>query len=127
MERKKDLKHFRDLEVYQRAFAAAMRIFEVTKEFPVEERYSLVDQIRRASRSVCSNLAEGWRKRMYVAVFKNKVSDSMQQASETQCWLEFSLACGYVSAALFAELDNEYEQIIAMLNSVEQNSEKFCF
>ena len=77
MERKKDLKHFRDLEVYQRAFAAAMRIFEVTKEFPVEERYSLVDQIRRASRSVCSNLAEGWRKRMYVAVFKNKVSDSM--------------------------------------------------
>jgi four helix bundle protein len=127
MERKRDLKHFRDLEVYQRAFSAAMRIFEVTKEFPVEERYSLVDQIRRASRSVCSNLAEGWRKRMYVAVFKNRVSDSMQEASETQCWLEFSLACKYVSSDLFGELDNEYEQIIAMLNSVEQNAEKFCF
>ena len=83
--RKRDLKHFRDLEVYQRAFAAAMRIYEITKTFPAEEKYSLVDQIRRASRAVCSNLAEGWRKRRYVAVFKNKISDSMQEASETQC------------------------------------------
>ncbi|MCF8026409.1 MAG: four helix bundle protein [Desulfobacteraceae bacterium] len=79
------MKHFRDLEVYQRAFAAAMRIYEITKTFPAEEKYSLVDQIRRASRAVCSNLAEGWRKRRYVAVFKNKISDSMQEASETQC------------------------------------------
>lgn len=65
-DRKKDLKHFRDLEVYQRAFAAAMLIFEMTKNFPNEEKYSLTDQIRRASRSVCSNLAEGWRKRRYI-------------------------------------------------------------
>lgn len=64
---------------------------------------------------------------MYMAVFKNKVSDSMQEASETQCWIEFSLACGYVSAELFTELDNEYEEIIAMLNSMEKNAEKFCF
>ena len=92
MERKRDIRHFRDLEVYKRAFHGAMRIFDITKEFPPEERFSLVDQIRKASRSVCSNLAEAWRKRRYIAVFKNKITDSMQEASETQCWLEFSLA-----------------------------------
>ena len=93
MNKRRDIKHFRDLEVYRRAFKAAMTIFQLTKAFPFEERYSLVDQIRRASRSVCSNLSEAWRKRRYIAVFKNKVTDSMQEASETQCWLEFSLAC----------------------------------
>lgn len=125
--RKRDLKHFRDLEVYRRAFAAAMRIYEITKTFPAEEKYSLVDQIRRASRAVCSNLAEGWRKRRYVAVFKNKISDSMQEASETQCWLEFALACKYIEKNVFDELDNEYEEIIAMLNSMDHNADKFCF
>lgn len=127
VERKRDIRHFRDLEVYRRAFDAAMRIYNITKVFPQEERFSLVDQIRRASRSVCSNLAEGWRKRRYVAVFRNKISDSMQEASETQCWLEFSLACLYLDEVLFKELDNEYEQIIAMLNSMELNAEKFCY
>lgn len=126
-DRKKDLKHFRDLEVYQRAFAAAMRIFEITKTFPREEKFSLVDQVRRASRSVCSNLAEGWKKRRYIAVFKNKISDSMQEASETQCWLEFALACKYIESNTFIELDNEYEDIIAMLNSMDHNANKFCF
>jgi len=71
------IKHFRELNVYRMAFDAAMRIYELTKTFPVEEKYSLVDQIRRTSRSVCSNLAEAWRKRRYVAVFKNKLTDSM--------------------------------------------------
>ena len=121
------IRHFRDLEVYRRAFAAAMKIFELTKRFPAEERFSLVDQIRRASRSVCSNLSEAWRKRRYPAVFKNKVTDSMQEASETQCWLEFSLACRYIDQSTFNELDDEYEQIIAMLNSMEMNADKFCF
>jgi len=77
IKRKKDIKHFRDLEVYRRAFDAAMRIFQLTKEFPAAEKYSLVDQIRRASRSVCANISEGWRKRQYIAVFKNKITDSM--------------------------------------------------
>ena len=104
-----------------------MRIFQITKEFPAEERYSLVDQIRRASRSVCANLSEGWRKRQYIAVFKNKMTDSMQEASETQCWLEFSLYCKYIDQEFFATLDDEYEQIIAMLNSMERNAKKFCF
>ena len=127
MERKRDIRHFRDLEVYRRAFAAAMRIYSITKNFPPEERYSLVDQIRRASRSVCSNLAEAWRKRRYIAVFKNKITDSMQEASETQCWLEFSLACKYIEKPVFDELDGEYEELIAMLNSMEMNADKFCF
>ncbi len=127
MERKRNLRHFRDLEVYRLAFDAAMEIFQRTKGFPVEERYSLVDQIRRPSRSVCANIAEGWRKRRYPAVFKNKVTDSMQEASETQCWLEFSIACQYIKQNEFEKLDNEYEQLIAMLNSMERSSEKFCF
>ena len=125
--RKKQIRHFRDLEVYRRGFKAAMEIFQVTKAFPSDEKFSLVDQIRRSSRSVCSNLAEGWRKRRYPAVFKNKVTDSMMEASETQCWLEFSLACGYIDQSKFDELDDEYEQIIAMLNSMELNDEKFCY
>jgi len=85
VKRKKDIKHFRDLEVYQKAFGAAMRIYQITKSFPVEEKYSLTDQIRRSSRA--------WRKRKYAAVFKNKLTDSMQEASETQSWLEFCLSC----------------------------------
>ena len=127
MERKGKIRHFRDLEVYRRAFDAAMEIFQMTKGFPVEERYSLVDQIRRSSRSVCANLAEGWRKRCYPAVFKNKVTDSMQEASETQCWLEFCLACKYIKQDSFDRLDDEYEQLISMLNSMEMNAAKFCF
>jgi len=127
MERKKEIKHFRDLEVYQKAFQMAMKIFEITKDFPVEERYSLVDQIRRSPRSICSNLAEAWRKRKYIAVFKNKLTDAMQEASETQSWLEFCLACKYINEMSFRELDAEYERIILMLNSMEKSSDKFCF
>ena len=127
MERKRDIKHFRDLDVYQKAFGAAMRIYQITKSFPVEERYSLVDQIRRSSRAVCSNIAEAWRKRKYEAVFKNKLTDSMQEASETQSWLEFCLACDYMEQSLFKELDDEYEGIILMLNKMEKNANKFCF
>jgi len=127
LERKKDIKHFRDLEVYNRAFDAAMVIFQMTKGFPGEEKYSLVDQIRRASRSVCANISEAWRKRRYIAVFKNKITDSMQEASETQCWLEFGLSCLYIKQDTFNNLDDEYEQIIAMLSSMEKNAEKFCY
>ncbi len=127
IEKKRRIRHFRELIVYRRGFDGAMRIFQITKGFPVEERYSLVDQIRRASRSVCSNLAEGWRKRRYPAVFQNKVTDAMMEASETQCWLEFALACEYINQKTFDTLDDEYEQIIAMLNSMEMNANKFCY
>jgi four helix bundle protein len=127
MEKRKVIKHFRDLDVYQLAFVCAMKIFTITKSFPLEERYSMVDQIRRSSRSVCSNLAEGWRKRSYEAVFKNKLTDSMQEASETQCRLEFANACSYITQDQFREFDKEYERIIAMLNGMEKHSKKFCF
>ncbi len=127
MEKKKNIKHFRDLLVYRKAFDAAMKIFHMTKSFPSEEKFSLVDQIRRASRSVCSNTAEAWRKRKYEAVFKNKLTDAMQEASETQCWLEFSLACGYIDDKTFRQLDVEYEEIISMFNSMEMSADKFCF
>jgi four helix bundle protein len=117
----------RDLEVYKLAFDCAMRIFHITKAFPTEERYSLTDQIRRSSRSVCANLAEAWRKRMYEAVFVNKLSDAMQEASETQTWLDFCLACEYIDRATFENLDAICEKILAMLNSMEMKADKFCF
>ena len=104
-----------ELEVYKRAFAAAMRIFEVTKTFPKEERYSLVDQVRRSSRSVCANLAEAWRKRRYEAAFVSKLSDSEAEAAETQVWLQFSVECRYVNRDAAAELYSEYDEIISML------------
>ena len=121
------IKSVRDLEVHKAAFAAAMEIFKISKGFPAEERYSLTDQIRRSSRSVCSNLAEAWRKRRYPAVFVNKLSDAMQEASETQTWLDFCLACEYISQENFIKLDSEYEKILAMLNSMEMKADKFCF
>ena len=125
--RKKEIKHFRDLEVYQKSFELAMRIFQITKNLPSEERYALTDQIRRSSRAVCSNLAEAWRKRKYSAVFCNKLTDAMQEASETQSWLEFCYACQYIDESLFKAMDKEYESVIGMLNRMEQQADKFCF
>ena len=117
----------RDLDVYKMAFEAAMRIFRLTKGFPVEEKYSLTDQMRRSSRSVCSNLAEAWRKRRYKAVFVNKLSDAMQEASETQTWLEFALACNYIDRATFDDLFAEYEKILGKLNTMDMKADTFCF
>ena len=117
----------RDLEVYKLAFAAAMEIYQISKSFPPEERFSMTDQIRRASRSVCSNLAESWRKRRYRAVFINKLTDAQQEASETQTWLDFCLACNYIDHQTFERLDQEYEKILGMLTSMEIKADKFCF
>ena len=100
--------------------------WETAKGFPKEEKYSLTDQIRRASRSVCSNLSEGWRKRRYKAVFLNKLTDSGQEAAETQTWLEFSLHCNYIDEETFQRLDDSYEHIFAMLNSMENKADTFC-
>ncbi len=92
-----------------------MRIFEISKLFPVEERYSLTDQIRRSSRSVCTNTAEGWRKRRYPNAFVSKLSDADTEAAETQVWLEFSIKCGYIDQEVFDELNAVYNQIIGKL------------
>lgn len=105
----------RELDVYAKAFAAAMHVFEISKTFPKEEMYSLTDQIRRSSRSVCANLAEAWRKRRYENAFVSKLSDSETEAAETQVWLEFAVKCGYVPRELPAELYKAYDEIICTI------------
>ncbi|NIS75229.1 MAG: four helix bundle protein [Deltaproteobacteria bacterium] len=121
------LVHFRNLEVYKSAFDCSMNIFEIRRNYSPEERFSLVDQIRRSSRSVCSNLSEAWRKRNYIAHFKSKLTDAMSEASETQTWLDFCLACGYIDQNSFSDLDDEYDKIIAMLNRMSLHADRFCF
>lgn len=121
------IRSHRDLETYQMAFKAAMEIFELTKEFPKDEKYSLTDQIRRSSRSVCANLAEAFRKRRYPKSFAAKLSDSEGEAAETQVWLEFSLECKYLDDAIYRELIEKYEQIIGKLVNMALNPEKWCY
>lgn len=104
-----------ELEVYRMAFEAAMRIFEVSKGFPKEERYSLTDQIRRSSRSVCANLAEAWRKRRYEGAFLAKLSDAEAEADETQTWLDFAVKCSYLDTDTRAELCQAYDYILGKL------------
>lgn len=112
---KKKIVNHRDLDVYERAFDAAMTIYALSQTFPVEERYSLTDQIRRSSRSVCSNLAEGWRRRRYQGAFMDKLSIAEGEAAETQVWLEFSVECGYCAKEPARELYQTYAGIIATL------------
>ena len=112
---RKPIQSHRELEVYQLAFEAAMRIFEVTKRFPTEERYSLTDQIRRSSRSVCANLAEAWRRRRYVGSFVNRLNDSEAEAAETQTWLEFAVKCDYLDAETGRSLYRAYDHVLGKL------------
>jgi four helix bundle protein len=107
-----------DLEVYRKAFEAAMQIFEISKRFPKEETYSLTDQVRRASRSVCSNIGEAWRKRRYEAAFVSKLNDPEGEAAETQTWLEFAVRCEYLKPEVGRVLFRTYDEIISMLVSM---------
>ncbi|MFC1521486.1 four helix bundle protein [Elusimicrobiota bacterium] len=116
------IKSHKDLEVYKKAFEVSMQIFEITKRFPRDERYSLVDQVRRSSRSVCSNIAEAWRKRRYEAAFVAKLSDSEAEAAETQVWLQFSLSCGYINSETESQLKDQYEHVIGMLVKIMKQS-----
>ena len=104
-----------ELEVYKKAFDTAMLIFEASKRFPREETYSLTDQVRRSSRSVCANLAEAWRKRRYKAAFIAKLSDAESEAAETQVWLEFATKCGYMQPNRASQLYKGYDEILRML------------
>jgi len=110
-----NIRSYRELDVYQTAFEGAMRLFQLTKHFPVEERYSMVDQMRRSSRPVCANIGEARRKRRYKAHFVSKLSDAESEASETRVWLEFALRCGYLGKVQFDELDDIYDKVIAQL------------
>jgi four helix bundle protein len=110
-----DIRSYRELRVYQAAMDAAMRIFELSKRFPPEERYSLTDQVRRCSRSVCSNIGEAWRKRRYPAHFVSKLSDSETEAEETRVWVEIAFRCKYVTPEEATELDEIYDRILRQL------------
>lgn len=114
-----------DLQVYQRAFALSMRLFELSKSFPKEECFSLTDQVRRSSRSVCANLAEAWRKRRYRAVFVAKLSDAEAEAAETQVWIQYAVECNYVNADSARENYQEYDEVIAMLVAMIHKPEQW--
>ncbi len=116
---------YRDLKVYQLAYKSAMDIFDESKAFPKDERYSLTDQIRRSSRSVAANIAEGYRKRQYPKMFVSKLADADGEATETQVWLDFARDCGYLTAECHAELFKAYEDVGKMLGMMMSMPEKF--
>ena len=117
---------FKELRVYCLAFDSAMKIFELTKRWPKEEKYSATDQIRRSSRSVCANIAEAWRKRRYPAHFISKLSDSDTEAAETDVWLDFGYKCGYLKKEDHEALTDDYDHIERMLTKMMTNPEKWC-
>jgi len=113
--RMKLLRSHDELDVYKLSFDVAMEIFELSKGFPIEERYSLTDQIRRSSRSVCSNLAEAWRKRRYQAAFISKLNDAEAEAAETQTWIQFATDCEYINLEKRKDLHQAYDHIIGKI------------
>ena len=117
---------FRGLRVYQLAFKLAMEIYKESKKFPREELYSLTDQIRRASRSVASNIGEGYRRKLYPKMFVSKMADADGEGTETQVWIEFAYACGYISAELRLRRIEGYEEIGRMLGGMIAHPERFC-
>ena len=114
-----------DLEVYKMAFAAAMEIYALSKSFPKEERFALTDQIRRSSRSVCSNTAEAFRKRRYPAAFVAKINDAEGEGAETQVWLDFAFKCGYIVSEDHHRLKLEYDRIIGKLVRMANHPEQW--
>ena len=118
--------HFKELRVYKQAFAAASRIYTLSKHWPKEERYSLTDQIRRSSRSICANIAEAWRKRRYPAHFVSKLSDADGEAAETQVWLDFAVSCGYVDPTTRDELRATYNMVISGLVRIMAKPDTWC-
>jgi four helix bundle protein len=117
---------YKDLRVYQLAFETAMQIFELTKGFPREERYALTDQVRRSSRSVCSNIAEAWRKRRYEAAFASKLSDADAEAAETESHLSFAFRCEYLKPDQYAKLKDVYDHICRQLATMVRDAASWC-
>lgn len=117
---------FRDLEVYQNALRLVVELHEFCNTLPVEERYALANQMRRSSRSVCSNTSEAWRKRRYKAAFVAKLSDAETEAAETQSWLDVSLKLGYMDGPTYEDLDKRYEQVLGQLIKMITDADKWC-
>ena len=122
---KKSFKSHEDLAIFQLAFDTAMEIFELSKTFPIEEKFSLTDQIRRSSRSVCANLAEAWRKRRYKAAFIAKLNDCEAEAAETQVWIKFAVKCSYINIEQARKLYRTYNQILAGLVTMINHPDKW--
>ena len=120
-----ELKGYRDLKVYQLAYKLAMEIYHESKSFPKDERFSLTDQIRRSSRSVAANIAEGFRERQYSKMFVSKLADADGEAIETQVWLDFARDCEYMPAKRRDDLTNSYEEVGRMLGTMMSMPEKF--
>ena len=120
------IESFKDLIVYQKAYKLAMEIFEISKSFPKEEKYSLTDQIRRSSRSVTTCIAESWAKRRYEKSFINKLTDSLGEENETEVWLDFSKDCNYIQKEIQETLLSEYDEVRKMLISMINNADKWC-
>jgi len=116
---------FKSLRVYKQSFAIAMEIFELSKSFPKEERYSLTDQIRRSSRSVCANIAEAYRKRIYPNHFVSKITDADAECSETTVWLDFALECNYINESTYNSLIEGYKKVGKMIGHMINNPDKF--
>jgi four helix bundle protein len=114
-----------DLEVYQLSFRSAMKIYDITLTFPKEEKYSLTDQIRRSSRSVCANIAEAFFRRKYPKNFSSHISDSIAEAAETRVWLDFTIQCNYYNPEEINILRNDYSKIIGMLIVMHNQAEKW--
>jgi four helix bundle protein len=119
------IKSHKELKVYQKAFESAMKIFNQSRSFPKEEVYSLTDQIRRSSRSVCANIAEAFRRRKYPRSFSSKLNESEAEAAETQNWLDFCLKCSYIDDVFYNELYLAYNDIIGMLVNMQKSPEKW--
>jgi four helix bundle protein len=119
------IRSHKELDVYKLARSVASDIFKLSRQFPKEERYSLTDQIRRSSRSVCSNITKAWRKRRYEASFVYKLSDADAEAAETQTWIEFALDCGYWDAEVGKKLSTKYDRILGMLVTMMNNPGKW--
>ena len=117
---------FKELIVYQKAYKLAMEIFEISKNFPKEEKYSLTDQIRRSSRSVTSCIAESWAKRRYEKAFVNKLTDSLGEENETEVWLDYSIDCNYIIKDVHERILTGYDEVRKMLISMINNPEKWC-
>jgi four helix bundle protein len=117
---------FRDLIVYQKSYKLALEIFEITKSFPKEEKYSLIDQIRRSSRSIPGNIAEAWVKRRYPKSFVSKLLDSLAEESETEVWIDMSKDFNYIDNQLHISLLDRYQEVARMLSAMINNPEKFC-
>ncbi|MBI3138968.1 MAG: four helix bundle protein [Sphingobacteriales bacterium] len=117
--------HYKELIAYKKAYELAMKIFQITKQFPAEEKYSLIDQIRRSSRSVCSNLAEAYRRRRFKDYFISKLNDAETENTETQVWLDFSKDCNYLPIELHTPLSFLNEEIGKLIAFMINNPEKF--